>query len=144
TFSKAYGLAGLRCGYGVGHPDLIALLERVREPFNVNTLAQVAAQAALLDSAHLQATLANNRAGLEQIQRGLLRLGLTTLPPAGNFIAFAVPGGAARIYDALLRRGVIVRPLQPYGMPEHLRVSVGLPEENQRFLTVLAEVLEKS
>lgn len=144
TFSKAYGLAGLRCGYGVGHPDLIALLERVREPFNVNTLAQVAAHAALFDSAYLEATLANNRAGLEQIQRGLLRLGLTMLPAAGNFIAFAVPGGAAGVYGALLQQGVIVRPLQPYGMPEHLRVSVGLPEENQRFLTVLAEVLEKS
>ncbi len=141
TFSKAYGLAGLRCGYGIGHPDLMAVLERVRQPFNVNTLAQVAAHAALTDRAHLQATLANNRRGIEMLRDGLCHLGLTILPPAGNFTAFAVPGGGQRVYDALLRRGVIVRPLAPYGMPDHLRVSVGLPAENQRFLKMLGEVL---
>ncbi|MBU2809668.1 histidinol-phosphate transaminase [Acidithiobacillus ferrooxidans F221] len=141
TFSKAYGLAGLRCGYGIGHPDLMAVLERVRQPFNVNTLAQVAAHAALMDRAHLQATLANNRQGIVAIRDGLCNLGLTILPPAGNFTAFAVPGGGQRVYEALLLRGVIVRPLTPYGMPDHLRVSVGLPVENQRFLTMLGEVL---
>ncbi|MFA7495270.1 MAG: histidinol-phosphate transaminase [Acidithiobacillus sp.] len=141
TFSKAYGLAGLRCGYGMGHPDLIAVMERVRQPFNINTLAQVAAHAALLDQAHLQATRANNRVGLQTLVEGLRNLGLTILPPAGNFVAFAVPGGGQRVYDALLHRGVIVRPLTPYGMPDHLRVSVGLPVENHRFLKMLGEVL---
>ena len=141
TFSKAYGLAGLRCGYGIGHPDLVAVLERVRQPFNVNTLAQVAAHAALTDNAHLRATLANNRQGIVALRDGLRHLGLTILPPAGNFTAFAVPGGGQRVYDTLLRRGVIVRPLTPYGMPDHLRVSVGLPVENQRFLKMLGEVL---
>ncbi|MBU2819314.1 aminotransferase class I/II-fold pyridoxal phosphate-dependent enzyme, partial [Acidithiobacillus ferrooxidans] len=120
TFSKAYGLAGLRCGYGIGHPDLMAVLERVRQPFNVNTLAQVAAHAALTDRAHLQATLANNRQGIVALRDGLCNLGLTILPPAGNFTAFAVPGGGQRVYEALLLRGVIVRPLTPYGMPDHL------------------------
>jgi histidinol-phosphate aminotransferase len=141
TFSKAYGLAGLRCGYGIGHPDLIAVLERVRQPFNVNTLAQVAAHAALTDLAHLRATLANNHQGIVTLRDGLHNLGLTILPPAGNFTAFAVPGGGQRVYDALLQRGVIIRPLTPYGMPDHLRVSVGLPVENQRFLKMLGEVL---
>ncbi|MBU2853205.1 MULTISPECIES: histidinol-phosphate transaminase [Acidithiobacillus] len=141
TFSKAYGLAGLRCGYGIGHPDLIAVLERVRQPFNVNTLAQVAAHAALTDLAHLRATLANNHQGMVTLRDGLHNLGLTILPPAGNFTAFAVPGGGQRVYDALLQRGVIIRPLIPYGMPDHLRVSVGLPVENQRFLKMLGEVL---
>ena len=141
TFSKAYGLAGLRCGYGIGHPDLIAVLERVRQPFNVNTLAQVAAHAALTDLAHLRATLANNHQGMVTLRDGLHNLGLTILPPAGNFTAFAVPGGGQRVYDALLQRGVIIRPLTPYGMPDHLRVSVGLPVENQRFLKMLGEVL---
>ncbi|MGC9239384.1 MAG: histidinol-phosphate transaminase [Acidithiobacillus sp.] len=141
TFSKAYGLAGLRCGYGVARAGLIALLERMRQPFNVNTLAQVAALAALGDRAHLAATRDNNRLGLQQLQRGLLALGLTTLPAAGNFITFFAPGGGRQVYEALLRRGVIVRPLEPYGLSEYLRVSVGTPEENQRFLQSLGEVL---
>ncbi len=141
TFSKAYGLAGLRCGYGMGHPDLIAVLERIRQPFNINTLAQVAAHAALLDYAHLEATRRNNRQERQVLAEGLRKFGLTILPPAGNFTAFAVPGGGQRVYTALLQRGVIVRPLSPYGMPDHLRVSVGLPVENHRFLKMLGEVL---
>ena len=141
TFSKAYGLAGLRCGYGIGHPDLVALLERLRLPFNINSLAQVAARAALADAAHLQATLDNNRVGLTALHEGLQALGLTTLPAAGNFITFFTPGAAQPIYEALLQRGVIVRPLAPYGLFSQLRVSVGKPEENQRFLQTLGEVL---
>ncbi|MBU2789969.1 histidinol-phosphate transaminase [Acidithiobacillus caldus] len=141
TFSKAYGLAGLRCGYGVARMALIELLERMRQPFNVNSLAQVAALAALGDHEHLAATRDNNRAGLRALQRGLLALGLTTLPAAGNFITFFAPGGGRQVYEALLRRGVIVRPLEPYGLSEYLRVSVGTPEENQRFLQSLGEVL---
>ncbi len=141
TFSKAYGLAGLRCGYGMGHPDLIAVLERVRQPFNINTLAQVAAHAALLDVKHLAATQENNRQERRLLAERLHKFGLTILPPAGNFTAFAVPGRGQQVYAALLQRGVIVRPLSPYGMPDHLRVSVGLPVENQRFLKMLGEVL---
>ncbi len=141
TFSKAYGLAGLRCGYGVGHPGAIALLERVRQPFNTSTLAQVAAAAALEDAAHLEATRENTRTGLRRLAEGLAALGLTTLPAAGNFITFFAPGGGQRLYGALLQRGVIVRPLQPYGLPDHLRVSVGTPGQNDRFLQTLAEVL---
>jgi len=141
TFSKAYGLAGLRCGYGVARAELIALLERLRQPFNVNSLAQVGALAALEDREHLAATQDNNRKGLRQLHAGILALGLTTLPVAGNFITFFAPGGGQRVYEALLRRGVIVRPLEPYGLSEYLRVSVGTPEENQRFLQSLGEVL---
>lgn len=141
TFSKAYGLAGLRLGYAVAHSELIALLERLRLPFNVNSLAQVAGCAALADSEHLQATLANNAVGLALLADGLQKFGLTILPAAGNFITFFTPGPAQPVYEALLRRGVIVRPLLPYGMPSHLRVSVGTPQENRRFLQTLGEVL---
>ncbi|MEL5848329.1 MAG: histidinol-phosphate transaminase [Candidatus Igneacidithiobacillus chanchocoensis] len=141
TFSKAYGLAGLRCGYAVAAPELIALLERLRLPFNSNSLAQVAAIAALDDTEHLAAALANNRAGLALIEKGLHEYGLTTLPAAGNFITFFTPRPAQDLYQALLQRGVIIRPLGPYGMSSHLRVSIGLPEENQRFLQTLGEVL---
>jgi histidinol-phosphate aminotransferase len=125
----------------MGHPDLIAVLERVHQPFNINSLAQVAAHAALLDTPHLEATRSNNRQERQVLAEGLDKFGLTILPPAGNFTAFAVPGGGQRVYSALLQRGVIVRPLSPYGMPDHLRVSVGLPVENQRFLKMLGEVL---
>ena len=141
TFSKAYGLAGLRCGYAIGAASLISLLERVRLPFNSNSLAQVAALAALDDEEHLAASLANNRAGLTLLEQGLHGLGLTTLPAAGNFVTFFTPRPAQELYQALLQRGVIVRPLGPYGMSSHLRVSVGMPEENQRFLQTLGEVL---
>ncbi|MEY2341619.1 histidinol-phosphate transaminase [Acidithiobacillus sp. IBUN Pt1247-S3] len=141
TFSKAYGLAGLRLGYAIANPELIALLERLRLPFNVNSLAQVAAIAALADHEHLQATLTNNRIGLALLEQGLKKFGLTTLPAAGNFITFFTPGLAQPLYEALLQRGVIVRPLLPYGLPSQLRVSVGNPQENQRFLQTLGEVL---
>ncbi|MCE5387053.1 MAG: histidinol-phosphate transaminase [Acidithiobacillus sp.] len=141
TFSKAYALAALRCGYGMAGAELIAVLERLRQPFNVNSLAQEAALAALFDDEHLQATIENNNKGLQRLQQGLQELGLTTLPAAGNFITFLVPGRGAEVYDALLRKGVIIRPLRAYGLPDHLRVSVGLPEQNERFLQSLGEVL---
>ena len=141
TFSKAYGLAGLRLGYGIANPELIALLERLRLPFNVNSLVQVAAVAALADTQHLQDTVRNNQTGLAVLEQGLKKIGLTTLPATGNFITFLTPGSAQPVYAALLQRGVIVRPLVPYGLPSHLRVSVGKPEENQRFLQTLGEVL---
>ena len=141
TFSKAYGLAGLRVGYGAGHPQMIALLERVRQPFNVSMAGQVAASAALRDVAHLRRSVEINRQGLAQLQSGLKALGLSALPSVGNFITFDLGQPAAPCYEALLRQGVIVRPVANYGMPHFLRVSVGLPEENQRFLDALKSAI---
>jgi len=145
TFSKAYGLAGLRVGYSVSREDIADLLNRVRQPFNVNHLAMVAAVAALDDSVYLQKTLQLNFDGLKQLQHGFAALELAYIPSCGNFLSVEVAGSAgksaARIYDALLREGVIVRPVANYGMPDHLRVSVGLAAENERFLNALAKVM---
>jgi histidinol-phosphate aminotransferase len=140
TFSKAYGLAGLRVGYGLGHPDVIDLMNRVRQPFNVNLPAQAAAAAALDDRAFIERSSALNRAGMAQLGAGLAALGVETVPSKGNFLLARV-GDAARIDRALLARGVIVRPVANYGLPEWLRVSVGLAAQNQRFLDALGEVL---
>jgi histidinol-phosphate aminotransferase len=142
TFSKAYGLAGLRVGFALAHPEVADMLNRVRQPFNVSTVAQVAAIAALGDAAHLERSIAVNRAGLAAITGGLARLGLEWIPSFGNFLCFRV-GNALGIYQRLLKRGVIVRPVANYGLAEYLRVSVGLPEENERFLTALAGALEE-
>jgi histidinol-phosphate aminotransferase len=141
TFSKAYGLAGLRVGYAVSSPEIAELLNRVRQPFNVNTLALLAAQAALDDEAHLQASLKLNRAGKEQLARGFAALGLEFIPSLGNFITVDVGCEAGRIFAALLKQGVIVRPVANYGLPNHLRVSVGTEAENARFLKALEQVL---
>lgn len=140
TFSKVYGLAGLRIGYGVSHPDVAELLNRVRQPFNVNSAAAAAAEAALGDEAHVARSRELNRAGMRQLVDGFDRLRLPYIPSTGNFVCVEV-GPAATVYEALLRHGVIVRPVANYGMPRHLRVTVGLPEENERFLTALAAVL---
>lgn len=140
TFSKAYGLAGLRVGYAVSQMALADLLNRVRQPFNVNSLALVAATAALDDAKFLAESKRVNDAGMAQLTAGFQRLGLAYIPSAGNFVCVRV-GDAARINQALLARGIIVRPVANYGMPEHLRVSIGLPAHNARFLDVLAEVL---
>jgi len=113
---------------------------RVRQPFNVNALALVGALAALDDEDHVARTLAVNREGMAYLVEGLKRLGLSWVPSAANFVLVRV-GPAAKIYQALLRRGVIVRPMEGYGFPEHLRVTVGLPEENRRFLQALGDVL---
>ncbi len=142
TFSKAYGLAGLRVGFGVASLEVIDLLNRVRPPFNVNTLALAAAEAALADTGFLARSVALNRAGMAQVTRGLGDLGLETIPSWGNFVAFRVGDGAA-VYQALLRKGVIVRPIANYGMPEWLRVSIGLASENATFLAALATILGK-
>jgi histidinol-phosphate aminotransferase len=143
TLSKAYGLAGLRVGFGFAHPDVAELVNRVRQPFNVNHLAMVAACAALEDHEFIARSRAVNAAGLEQLEAGFKRLGLEYIPSRGNFITFRA-GEAARIYDSLLRQGVIVRPIAGYGMPEHLRVTVGLPEHNERFLAALERALAAS
>ena len=140
TLSKAYGLAGLRVGFGIADPRVAELMNRVRQPFNVNHLAMVAAAAALEDEAFIAKSRSVNAAGLVQLQQGFEKLGLEYIPSRGNFITVRV-GDAKRVYEALLRDGVIVRPIAGYGLPEHLRVTVGLPEQNARFLASLARAL---
>jgi histidinol-phosphate aminotransferase len=146
TFSKVYGLAGLRVGYAVCHPEVAALLNRVRQPFNVNNLALVAAVAALADRDFLRESYELNVAGMAQLLAGCRRLGLSWIPAHGNFVTVEIPrsGGrsqAGAVFQKLLRLGVIVRPLANYGMPDHLRVTVGLARENARFLEALEAVL---
>jgi histidinol-phosphate aminotransferase len=140
TLSKAYGLAGLRVGYGVADPEVAELMNRVRQPFNVNQLAMVAACAALGDDAFIARAREVNAAGLVQLEEGFRRLGLAFIASRGNFITVRV-GDAARVYQSLLKQGVIVRPIAAYGLPEHLRVTVGLPEHNERFLKALERAL---
>jgi histidinol-phosphate aminotransferase len=146
TFSKAYGLAGLRVGFALCDVPVADLLNRVRQPFNVNELALVAAVAALGDAAFVRKSHDLNLAGMQQLTAGFRRLGLAWIPSSGNFVSVAVPraGGASRagaVFESLLRQGVIVRPVGGYGLPDHLRVTVGLPEENERFLAALAAAL---
>jgi histidinol-phosphate aminotransferase len=144
TFSKAYGLAGLRIGYAISHPEVADLLNRLRQPFNANSLAQAAAIAALNDHDYLQRSREMNAAGMAQLITGFDEMGLSYIPSQGNFITVHVHVNAAEVYDDLLYEGVIVRPIANYGLPQHLRVSIGLPEENARFLTALAKVLGSS
>lgn len=140
SFSKAYGLAALRIGYGVMNAAVADMLNRVRQPFNVNALAQAAAVAALDDVAYVDDSRALNRKGLAQLYAGFDALGLAYVRSYGNFVLVKV-GDAARINQALLHQGVIVRPVASYGLPEWLRISVGLPEENRRFLSALSAAL---
>jgi histidinol-phosphate aminotransferase len=140
TFSKAYGLAGLRVGFGLMDAALADLLNRVRQPFNVNSVAQAAALAALVDSDYVAESAAINRAGLGQLTQALDSMRVAYVPSHGNFLLIHV-GAAEAVYEALLRQGVIVRPVANYGLPEHLRVTVGLPEENARFLSALETAL---
>lgn len=140
TFSKAYGLAALRVGFALASPALADLLNRVRQPFNVNSLAQVAAVAALEDHDYVARSVALNRAGMVQLTTGLIEAGLGFIASYGNFICVRVPD-AAGVFKRLLAKGVIVRPVAGYGLPEYLRVSVGLERENARFLAALREVL---
>lgn len=137
TFSKVYGLAGLRVGYGVANAQITEVLNRVRQPFNINSLALVAAETALADTSRLQESLAVNAAGQAQLLAGFNRLGLDFIPSVTNFLTVHLGPRAGAIQQALLRAGIIVRPLASYDMPEHLRVSIGLDAENQRFLTAL-------
>jgi histidinol-phosphate aminotransferase len=140
TFSKAFGLAGLRVGYGLAQPELTDLLNRVRQPFNVNAAAQAAAVAALADEDFLARSYALNLRGMQQLTRAFEDLGLEFVPSYGNFVLVKV-GAAAQVYRELLKRGVIVRPVANYHLPEWLRVSIGLPEENRRFLEALPDAL---
>ncbi len=140
TFSKAYGLAGLRVGYAFAHPDVADLMNRVRQPFNVNSISLAAAAAGLDDHKFVRRSFELNQAGMRQLTAGLTRLGIDYIPSAGNFVSINVKDGAA-VFQRLLKRGVIVRPIGAYGMPAYLRVSIGLESENQRFLDALAQSL---
>ncbi|UTW14142.1 histidinol-phosphate transaminase [Marinobacterium rhizophilum] len=141
TFSKAWGLAGLRVGFAAANTDITDLLNRVRQPFNVSGPALAAAEAVLGDSDYLARTLENNRAGMQQLVDGLEALGLAVIPSVGNFVCVGLGRPAGPVYQQLLQRGVIVRPVANYRMPEHLRISIGLEAENRRCLQVLEEVL---
>lgn len=142
TFSKAWGLAALRVGYSVSSPEIADLLNRVRAPFNVNSLGLAAARAVLSDHDYLMRGRSVNQAGMEQLLSGFKALGLSSIPSAGNFIAFELPKDPLQVYQYLLHQGVIVRPVSVYDMPNHLRVSIGLEHENQVFLTALTKVLD--
>ena len=141
TFSKVYGLAGLRVGFGLMHPDVADLLNRVRQPFNVNSLALAAAVAALEDRKFVAKSTKMNRLGLARLERAFKTLGLEFIPSCANFVAFRV-SRAGTVYEKLLRQGVIVRPLANYDMPDHLRVTVGTPKENEKFLRALRTALD--
>jgi histidinol-phosphate aminotransferase len=141
TFSKAYGLAGLRVGYGIASESIIGVMQKARAPFNVNTLAQSAAIAVLDDKDYLQRTVRCNSEGMKQLSEGLVALGLSTIPSEGNFITFDTGQDALKVYDALLHEGVILRPVGVYGLPNHLRVTIGTASENERFLKALEKVV---
>jgi len=140
TFSKIYGLAGLRVGYAYAAPGVADLMNRVRHPFNVNSVALAAAAAALDDDEFARRSHELNRMGMRQVTDGLKRLGLDYIPSFGNFVSFRVTD-AAGVFQKLLKAGVIVRPIASYGMPQHLRVTIGLESENSRFLASLETAL---
>lgn len=140
TFSKAYGLAGLRIGYGIAHPDITDLMNRVRQPFNVNNIASLAARLALQDEAHLKKGLELNVNGLQQLGDGLSELGFDVIPSVGNFVCVDIKQEAKSVNEYLLHNGIIIRLVDGYGLPNHLRISVGLPEENQRLLETLGRM----
>ncbi|MFW6006985.1 MAG: histidinol-phosphate transaminase [Bacillota bacterium] len=141
TFSKAYGMAGLRLGYAVAQPDIIEVLKKARDPFNVNRLAEEAGKAALADKEFLQKSIANNENGKKYLYNELDRLGLNYIPTSSNFILVNVKTNSMDLFENLLTRGVIIRPGKPLGYPGHIRVTVGLPEENKLFIQALEEYL---
>ena len=140
TFSKAYGLAGLRVGYALAHEQVTDMMNRVRQPFNVNSVAQAAAVAALRDVSFVKRTFEQNRRGMTQVTEGLTKLGLEYIPSYGNFVAFRI-NDAAAVYRRLLELGVIVRPIANYDMPDWLRVSIGLESEIAKFLQALKQAI---
>lgn len=141
TFSKAYGLAGLRVGYSISHPEVADLLNRVRQPFNVNLAAQAAAVAALDDQQHIEMSVKANSEGIALWSAALEDMGVDYIPTVGNFITVDVGQPAGGVYEALLGQGVIVRPIGAYGLPNHLRITVGTSTENERALAALEKVL---
>jgi len=141
TFSKLYGLAGLRIGYGFGSREVIDYMNRVRQPFNANTLAQTAANAALDDMAFVSQTLKLVREGLDYLYNGIQDMGLKCIPTQANFFLIKVPLGGKKTYELMLREGVIVRSMDSYGLPEYIRINVGLPKENERFIKTLRKIM---
>ena len=142
TFSKIHGLAGLRLGYGIGHPDLIAALEKIRQPFNINALVQAGALAALDDAEHIARTRQNNLSGLRFFEDAFRTLDVRFIPSSANFILLHV-GDGARVFGELQKQGVITRPMAGYQLPEWLRISIGTPAENERCLAALRRVLAR-
>ena len=143
TFSKVYGLAGLRVGYAIASEAITETLNRIRQPFNVNSLALAAAEAALSDEQFVRVSREENIKGMSQLCRGFETLGLNWIRSSGNFICVKVGSKANQIYKSMLGQGVIVRPVANYGLPEHLRVTIGLPQENDRVLETLATALRQ-
>ncbi len=141
TFSKAWGLAGLRVGYGVSHPSVAAMLNRVRQAFNVSSVALAGAAAALDDEAHVSKAVSIAVAERQRVARELCALGTRTIPTAGNFLLIHAGPGATRHFEALLRAGIIVRPVANYQLPEYLRVTLGTVEQNDRFLSAWRQLL---
>ena len=145
TFSKIYGMAGIRIGFGLGHAQLSGLMNRIRQPFNVNSIGLAGALAAINDTEFVKRSYALNQAGMLQITTGLRQLGFTYIPSYGNYLSFRVENGkTAAVYQYLLQRGVIVRPIGIYEMPEFLRVTVGLESENNKFLQLLESAVKES
>jgi histidinol-phosphate aminotransferase len=140
TFSKIYGLAGLRIGYGIGHPELIAALEKVRQPFNINAISQAGALAALDDTKHVEKTQRTNKRGIKFFTRACKQLKLEFVPSAANFILVKV-GDGAQVFAEMQKLGVITRPMGGYQLGEWIRISIGTPKENQRCLDALKQVL---
>jgi histidinol-phosphate aminotransferase len=143
TFSKIYGLAGLRLGYGIAHPEFIAALEKIRQPFNINSLAQAAALAALDDAAHVKKTRQNNFKGRKFLEKALSKMNVEFVPSAANFILAKV-GAGQEIFEKLQRQGIITRPMGGYQLPEWIRISIGTPAENQRCVKALRQILRKA
>ncbi|MEO8386432.1 MAG: histidinol-phosphate transaminase, partial [Betaproteobacteria bacterium] len=143
TLSKAYGLAGLRIGFGLAHPQLIDLMNRVRQPFNVNHLAMVAAVAALGDDDFIRESRRANDAGLSLLKAEFAKRGLATIPAYGNFITFKIDN-AKRVFESLLKQGVIVRPIAGYGLPDYLRVTIGTEAQNRRFIAALDNAMKQA
>ncbi len=143
TFSKAYGLAGLRVGYGIMDRHISQLLERVRQPFNVNLPAQEAARGALEDTVHLEETLRNNWHEMGRLKNEIKKLGCQPFDSHTNFMLIDTFRDAGQVYELMLRKGVIIRAMAAYGFPTYIRITIGTPEENQRFLSALSRVLEK-
>ena len=143
TFSKAYGLAGLRIGFAISHPDIADLMNRIRQPFNVNSMSLAAALVALDDQDYVKETVRLNAEGMVFLTQACDEIGMGYIPSVGNFLTIDIGGDAARVYEALLLKGVIVRLIGVYGLPNHLRVTIGLPEENARFVEVLRKVMKR-
>jgi histidinol-phosphate aminotransferase len=141
TFSKLYGLAGLRVGYGFSSPEIVDYINRVRQPFNLNLLAQAAAAAALDDTDFVQKTLTLTQEGLKWLYKNLDEMGLSYLPTETNFFLIKVPSGAKNIYQLMLKEGVIIRSMESYGLKDYIRINVGLPNENERFINSLKRVI---